>query len=125
VAATVEVTFRPNGPGIAALASGPKMRDVVEDTAHRLRELAVPMSPTSTAEQRAYFARRYGRDATPVRYKESFRVYSFVTVVNRMPRWVATVVNEAPHAAAVEFGNDRTRGQHVLGRALAALAAGS
>ena len=124
MAATVEVTFRPNRPGIAALASGPKMRDVVVEVAHRGREIAVSLSPSSTAEQREYFADRYGREQSPVRYKESFEVHSFVAEFAGMPRWIATIVNEAPHAAAVEFGNQRTRGQRVLGRTLAALAAG-
>jgi len=55
-------------------------------------------------------------------YRRSFTTNSFLTDFGGFTRAMTTVVNEAPYAAAVEFGNARTVGRHPLGRALAEMA---
>ena len=102
---TVTVTFKANRSGIRQIARSPEVLRLLEKRADRVRDAAVALAPVESGT-----------------YKRSFKTYSFLTQYGGFQRGMATVVNEAPYAAAVEFGNARRRGEHVLARALAGLA---
>ncbi|NAE18051.1 hypothetical protein [Enterococcus hirae] len=99
-------TFTPDRAGWNALATGPEIRAVLESVMSRGQSFAEGISPRSTDEERAYFARRYGATPGP-RYADSFEREIVVEDVGHRgyPRVEGILRNTAPHAAAVEFGN--------------------
>jgi len=94
-----------NRRGIRELAREPGVVRLLEREAGRLKDRAEALAPVESGT-----------------YKRSFKTYSFLTEFRGFTRAMTTVVNEAPYAAAVEFGNARTVGRHPLGRALAEMA---
>ena len=99
----VKVTI--NRDGLRSLARTPQVRAACAARAEAIKAAAVALAPVESGT-----------------YKRSFRTYHFTTRFGGFDRAMSTVVNEAPYAAAVEFGTARQRGQHVLARALASVA---
>lgn len=102
--------YRPSVAGWKAIANGPEMVRLTRFAAVRAKAYAVSISPESN-------------DGRGVPYKDSFVIES-VTVKDfgrvGSTRAGARLTNTAQHAAAVEWGNRRTKGQghRVLGRTL-------
>lgn len=107
-----------NRRGLEAVATSPEVSAALLALANVVKARAVALSPESTAESRDYFARRYGRNPSTPRYRDSFDTRVVRGPFNGLQRSIGIVENTAPHAAAVEFGNDRVRGRHILSRAL-------
>jgi hypothetical protein len=103
----VTVEFDLDRKGIAELAMGPKMRQGILDFAEGpLKSYAIGISPRSSKEHQ--------------HYADSFVVVPGAKVIRRLRRVAALLINTAPHAAAVEWGNEQTpRGHRVLGETLA------
>lgn len=76
----------------------------------RVKQAAITLSPVGNPK----------RDRHSGQYIESFIVNSGTQFAFGGRRAVAKVTNDAPHAAAVEFGFGKTPKYRVLGRALAA-----
>lgn len=109
-------TYKPDRRGIAEMLKGVELQHHLRERAERIAEAArstAPVGPTDglTADQVAH-------------YKDSFEVSSGVLYRGLGDsRAYARIENDSDHAAAVEFGNFRTRkqtiqAQHVLGRAI-------
>lgn len=99
-------TFRLNSSGIGAMAVGPEVTAMLIEVADKGKAFAEGIAPRDTGE-----------------YASSFDVTVSVAKVGRYRRSVAKLQNNANHAAALEFGNKRTRGRRarVLGKTLTAL----
>lgn len=97
-------TYVPDESGFRALAVGPELLAACMAVAERGRAYAEVISaPFSDTGE----------------YAGSFDVQPAVTVVNRLPRASARLENTAPHAAAVEWGNENVPNPHrPLGRTL-------
>lgn len=103
----VTVEFELDRKGIAACAMGPELRASVLDLAeHEAKPFAVSISPHSNRQDHRHYA-------------DSFGIVPGAMMIRRMRRVAAHLINSAPHAAAVEWGNERTpNGHRVLGRTL-------
>lgn len=102
--------YEPNEAGFKKMAVSPDILDACLAEAARGKAFAIGISPRSgDGEGRAY--------------ADSFDVEAEIVHGFRGgPRAAAVLVNDAPHAAAVEFGNKQTpRPQRVLGRTAAYL----
>ncbi len=98
-----DVEYQPDSKGIGELARSPLVHAMLAEVA----EDAIP------------FAQSISPDATPygTGYIDAFEVDSgHVELVARFRRAVAHLVNNADHAAAVEFGNPNIQAHHVLSR---------
>lgn len=95
-----------NDAGMKALFNGPEVRAVNVIVATKAKAFAVSISPVETGD-----------------YKGSFEVTEEAVKVGRYTRPAARLRNTSDHAAALEFGNRRTRGRaaRVLGKTLAAI----
>ncbi len=93
------VVYKPDRRGMAQMASSDEVRRIVEQRAEQAKEWAEAHSPRMTGT-----------------YARSFRVESD-TSGGWDGRASARLVNDAPHAALVEWAN----GSHVLARAAAAV----
>lgn len=104
---TVKVEFEMDRKGIAEIAMGPRLRETVLAFAeNEAKPYAVSISPRSDREDHVHYA-------------DSFHVVPGAMMIRRMRRVAAHLINSAPHAAAVEWGNERVpRGQRILGRTL-------
>jgi hypothetical protein len=85
---------------------GPQLHESVIQLAEtKAKPYAVSISPHSDRDHQHYAA--------------SFSVVPGAMMIRRMRRVAAHLINSAPHAAAVEWGNQKTpNGHHVLGRTL-------
>lgn len=116
-----DVTYTPDRAGWDALATGPELRGVLEAVLAAGQAYAVGISPRSSAEERAYFDRRYGvqdRDT----YADSFSTRIEVVTRRGRPRVEGALENTSRQAAAVEYGNAAVRRPaHVLARTAEAM----
>lgn len=96
------MTFKPNSLGLGELLRSEAMKQHVKDRAEKIAAAARAASPSGplTDEERT----RY-RDAWEVTVDEKVGESGFGPNV----RARATVSNQTPYAAAVEFGNGRTQ----------------
>jgi hypothetical protein len=104
---TVQVYFELDRPGIAAIAMGPQLAAAVIDLATtKALPYAIEASPRSAEHHR--------------HYQDSFVVVPGTAWIAAMKRVAARLVNTSDHAAAVEWGSQRTgfEGHHVLGHTL-------
>ena len=102
--------YEPSDRGFKEMAMSPDILDACLAEAEKGKGFAVAISPRSGDE--------HGRP-----YADSFDVDAAITNLFRGgPRVMAVLSNDAPHAAAVEFGNQRTPQPHrILGRTAAFL----
>ncbi len=102
----VTARFELDRKGIAACAMGPELRTVVLTFAGaEAKPYAVSISPRSDREHK--------------HYADSFTVVPGAVMIRGMRRVAAHLINDAPHAAAVEWGNAKTpNGHRVLGRTI-------
>jgi hypothetical protein len=109
----MSATFKPNSAGFRAMAVGPEIRAALRQVAEVGKEIA---------EELAQDFRVTGE------YADSFEVSDeTIEWQGRFsgPRAAARLTNTAPHAAAVEWGNEHSHRNHrVLGRTLDRLARG-
>ena len=103
--------FRPDGEGVARMMTE-LMAPVVREKADKIAAAAAATSPV-------------GPESDPHRgeYKAAWRVEEDVKQGKPRPfdpnrRARATVVNDTPYAASIEYGNGRMEAQHVLTRAI-------
>jgi hypothetical protein len=106
--------YEPSKAGWAKIAMSPELQAACLAEAKRGQEFAESISPRSG-----------DGDGKP--YAESFSVRPIVVDgFGNGPRVGAELANEAPHSAAVEFGNEQTpRPQRILGRTAAFLGSGT
>jgi hypothetical protein len=91
--------------GIAELAMNPVlMGSVIACAEGEAKPYAVSISPRSNRQHK--------------HYADSFTVVPGAVMIRRMRRAAAHLINDAPHAAFVEWGNDGFEGHRVLGRTL-------
>lgn len=90
-----------DGADFGAILRSPGVRDAVVDIADQVADRARALAPVDDGE-----------------YKASIAVRVVELGGNDRDRPEAYVVADVAHGAAVEFGNSRTRGRHVLARAL-------
>jgi hypothetical protein len=105
-----DVQFKSNSSAFKAMALDSEVRAACVAEAARGMEIAIGLSApfTKTGE-----------------YVASFAVTSEDVVVSGASRAAGVLTNNAPHAAAVEWGNERDhRPHHVLGLTLEAMAHG-
>ena len=99
-----DANYEPNEAGWAKIAMSPDILDACVAEAKKGQAFAEGIAPRSG-------------DGDGVPYADSFDVVPAVTTAfRRGPRVTAFLFNDAPHAAAVEFGNKNRRAQRVLGR---------
>lgn len=98
--------------GMGAMLRQPWMLQAVLPVAHEMQGIAEALSPTGTPDEdahpglyRASFEIRYGTKNIPFRGRPAQRV-------------VAQLVNTAPHAGIVEYGNSRTPRYAVLSQTI-------
>ncbi|MGZ6806390.1 MAG: HK97 gp10 family phage protein [Mycobacteriaceae bacterium] len=101
--------FNPSYVGLGEVLRCPEMQAEMRRRAERIKAAAEAMAPVGDAAK---------GDKHPGQYKASFHVESGSGPSLRGVRAYGRVTNDAPHAAAVEFGNSHSPAQHVLGRAL-------
>lgn len=107
-----DAEYRPNQRGWDAVALSPQILAACVAEAERGMAYAITIAPRSD-----------DGDGKP--YADSFEVQAVVVRFRQGPRVAARLLNDAPHAAAVEFGNRQTpRAQRVLGRTAAYLGGG-
>lgn len=119
--------YEPSEAGWAKIQLSPQILAACVAEAERGKVFAQGISPRSTDEERSQFADRFDDPSILTRkaYADSFDVQPGITNDFREPRVAARLVNEADHAAAVEFGNRVTPKAHrVLGRTAAYLGDG-
>lgn len=106
-----DVKYEPSKAGFAAMMMSPKLLAICVAEAERGKAFAEIVSPRSN-------------DGRGRPYADSFDVQPITTTAFRGgPRVGAELSNDAPHAAAVEFGNAHVRRPHrVIGRTAAFLA---
>lgn len=95
--------FKPNGRGMAEFMSSEEMRAHVEGIAEKIADAARATSPVGPLT-----------DPERDRYRDGWRVETDIKQGEPRPfdpnrRARATVVNDTPYAAAIEFGNGRTK----------------
>ena len=91
--------FRANYKGIGLILASPQMQREMKSRAEKVRARAEALSPEDTGQ-----------------YVHSFKVEISIRK-GKTTRAVAKVVNDAPHAAYVEWGTSRTPRHRVMGRA--------
>lgn len=97
--------YKPDHRGIGRFMVSEQARRPAIRIAHKI----VPVAKADTPVQDGVLINSYEVDERPPN----------VFVLPGGYRSVAKVVNTAPHAAAVEFGNKRSRARRMLGRAAA------
>ncbi len=109
----VKVFFKYNYQGMAACAIGPELSgSVMEVVRIRAKRFAESIAPRSDRQHRHY-ADSFGVELTQTGLPPD------KIGIPPMLRACGRLFNYAPHAAAVEFGNQRnSRGQHILRRTL-------
>lgn len=102
----VTVHFDLDRKGIAECAMGPELHgSVVALATNEAMPYAIGISPRSRRQHQ--------------HYAESFVVAPGAMLIRGMRRVAAHLINTAPHAAALEWGNEHApNGQHILGRTL-------
>lgn len=102
----VTVSFNMDRKGIAKVAMGPELAAAVINLAEtKAKPFAVSISPRSNRAHQ--------------HYADSFTVVPGTETIAAMKRVAARLINTAPHAAAVEWGNEKTpNGHRVLGKTL-------
>lgn len=104
-------TYKPERRGIGDMLRMVGLQHELRDCAERMADAARATAPVGPADVVEH-------------YKDSFRVESGVLYRGLGDsRAYARVTNDSDHAAAIEYGNFRTRketiqAQHVLGRAI-------
>jgi hypothetical protein len=103
------MTFKADYHGIGEMLCTPEMQAVMHAKAEKIADAARSIAPVSPATDGTH-------------YRDSFEVSSGVRT-DGSRRAYGRVENTSDHAAAVEFGNGRTRhqtieAQHVLGRSI-------
>lgn len=100
----MEIRF--NQRAFDAMAVGPDVRSACREVVEKGKAYAESISPVDSGE-----------------YRDSFEVREETIRFAGKPRATAVLENTAKHSAAVEWGNQATRGQkhRVLGRTLDAL----
>jgi len=113
-------TFRLYPTGVSALLASPQMIGGVRTiTETHLKPIAEAISPVGKPPE----------DPHPTLYQRSFRVIDrshWITRTRRngaQPRAQITLVNVAPHALGVEFGNRKIGARHTIQHACAIAAA--
>lgn len=99
-----DAVYRPSKAGWDAIALSPQIQAACVAEAERGKPFAQSISPVRSGE-----------------YKSRFRVEPATVAFRRGPRVAARLVNDAKHAAAVEFGNRRGGPARVLGKTAAFL----
>lgn len=102
-----EIEFIPDSAGLAAILRSEPVHELVMDRARGGAAFAQRIAPRDTGE---YAANIHAEDGG--------------LGGRRRDRVMGLVVAEAPHSAAVEFGNDRVEPHHVLTRTLDIVQAG-
>lgn len=103
--------YEPNRAGWAEFAMSPELLEACMAEARKGKRFAESIAPRSGDERGKPYADSFDVEATTVTWR-------------RGPRVAAKLVNDAPHAAAVEWGNKQTPEAHrVLGRTAAYLGA--
>ncbi len=98
----VKVTFKMDRKGIAECARGPELTHAVQHLAEtRGLPLAIALSPRSDREDH-------------IHYQDSWTVLLGSETIRGMLRVAAYVYNRSPHAAAVEWGNQRVGDGHYV-----------
>lgn len=106
-----DARYVPNKAGWDKIAMSPELLEACMAEARKGKRFAEAIAPRSGDER--------GKP-----YADSFDVEATVVTWRRGPRVAAQLVNDAPHAAAVEWGNTQTPEPHrVLGRTAAYLGA--
>lgn len=105
----VKVDFELNRKGIAECAMGIELRtSVLLCATVEAKPYARSISPRSDRN-----------DPGHVHYQDSFHVVPGAVMIRAMRRVAALLINNAPHATTVEWGNNRVvSGHRVLGRTL-------
>lgn len=88
--------------GIGQMLNSDFVQDAMVDRAEKIKTYALTISPSSSGQ-----------------YRESFTIYRNRGFVSGGVRAYARLYNEAPYAAALEYGTRKhPRGQRILGRAM-------
>lgn len=97
-------TFKASYKGIGQMLNSDFVQDAMVDHAEKIKAYAIGISPQGSTS----------------RYRSSFKIYRIRVLASKGIRAGARLYNEAPYAAAVEFGNRRNnfKGQRILGRAM-------
>jgi hypothetical protein len=96
-------SFEASYKGIGQMLNSDFIQDAMVDRAEKIKAYALSISPTSSGE-----------------YRTKFKIYRNRGFVAGGVRAYARLYNEAPYAAAIEYGTRRNpRGQRILGRAMA------
>jgi len=93
--------FDPSYVGLGELLVSPEMQAAMHDKAAKIADAARATSPIGPLS-----------DAEKTHYVDSFTVSSGVQE-GKTRRAYGEVENDSPHAAAVEFGNGRTRAKTI------------
>lgn len=95
--------FKASYSGIGRMLNSDFIQDAMHDHAQKIKDYAISISPQGTSS----------------RYRSSFVIYKIRVLASGGIRAGARLYNEAPYAAAVEFGNrkNKFRGQKILSKA--------
>lgn len=96
--------YVPDRKGVVEILSSPAMVSVLARVGQNGKRIAEQLAPVATGRYRSSFEVRVGTRGNGTRRRAK-----------------VDVVNVAPYAAAVEFGNRRGRGRRVLGRTQSAM----
>lgn len=96
-------SFEASYKGIGQMLNSDFIQDAMVDRAEKIKSYALTISPTSSGQ-----------------YRTSFVIYRNRGFVAGGVRAYARLYNEAPYAAAIEYGTRANpRGQRILGKAMA------
>lgn len=99
-------SFKASYKGIGQMLNSDFIQDAMVDRAEQVKAYAISISPQGDTG----------------RYRESFKIYRNRVLASGGIRAIARLYNEAPYAAAVEYGTRRKpRGERILGKAVAAV----
>lgn len=98
-------TYEASYKGIGQMLNSDFIQDAMVDRAEKIKAYAISISPQGSTS----------------RYRSSFKIYRNRGLIAKGIRAYARLVNDAPYAAAVEYGNRRNgfKGQRILGKAMA------
>lgn len=105
------MSFTASYRGIGEMLRSAEMEAEMRRRAEQAMTFAVAIAPVGDPR----------KDRHPGRYKASFRVQSTRRGGVRHDRASATLVNDAPEAAMVEYGNRNVAQHRVLGKAIDAM----
>lgn len=97
-------TYKASYKGIGQMLNSDFVQDAMVDHAEKIKAYAISISPQSSGQ-----------------YRTSFKIYRNRGLIAKGIRAYARLYNEAPYAAAVEYGNRKNgfKGQRILGKAMA------